>query len=276
MSHLRRSRRWPTAAALVLLFTGTLGAHDMWIEPTSFNADIGALLGLRLRVGQDFLGDPLVRDPALIDKFVVAGPTGIRRVVGRDGGDPAGLLRPTEEGLLVAGYQSNPSQVVLPAAKFRQYLVDEGLDGIAALRASRGQSDAEARELFTRCARTLVLLGRPDAAQRDQPLHFILELVAEGNPYAMRAGQRVPFRLTYNGAPLPHALVVAINQREPQARISARSDADGRVRLALDKPGAWLIKAVHMTPAPAGSDSEWASYWASLTFDLPAAARASR
>lgn len=276
MSHLRSSRRWPTAAALVLVLTGTLAAHDMWIEPTSFNADTGALLGLRLRVGQDFLGDPLVRDAALIDRFVVAGPNGIRRVVGREGGDPAGLLRPTDQGLLVAGYQSHPSHVALSAAKFRQYLADEGLDRIAALRASRGEADANATEIFTRCARTLVLLGAPDAAQRDQPLHFILELVAERNPYAMRAGQDVPFRLTYNGEPLAHALIVAINQREPQARISARSDADGRVRLTLDKPGAWLIKAVHMTPAPAGSDSQWASYWASLTFDLPAAARASR
>jgi hypothetical protein len=30
----------------------------------------------------------------------------------------------------------------------------------------------------------------------------------------------------------------------------------------------WLIKAVHMIPAPAGSKAEWASFWASLTFEL--------
>jgi hypothetical protein len=36
----------------------------------------------------------------------------------------------------------------------------------------------------------------------------------------------------------------------------------------------WLIKAVHMVEAPAGANAEWASYWASLTFELkdPAAA----
>ena len=33
----------------------------------------------------------------------------------------------------------------------------------------------------------------------------------------------------------------------------------------------WLIKAVHMIPAPAGSNAEWASFWASLTFELGAA-----
>jgi len=29
----------------------------------------------------------------------------------------------------------------------------------------------------------------------------------------------------------------------------------------------WLVKAVHMVPAPAGSDADWRSFWASLTFE---------
>jgi hypothetical protein len=28
----------------------------------------------------------------------------------------------------------------------------------------------------------------------------------------------------------------------------------------------WLIKAVHMIPAPPGSNADWTSFWASLTF----------
>jgi hypothetical protein len=32
----------------------------------------------------------------------------------------------------------------------------------------------------------------------------------------------------------------------------------------------WLIKSVHMIPAPAGSGAEWASFWASLTFGADA------
>ena len=56
--------------ALLTLSAVPLAAHDMWIEPTSFLPDAGAVIGLRLRVGQDFLGDPLPRDPALIDQFI--------------------------------------------------------------------------------------------------------------------------------------------------------------------------------------------------------------
>jgi uncharacterized GH25 family protein len=62
--------------------------------------------------------------------------------------------------------------------------------------------------------------------------------------------------------------VVAINRSKPSEKVSARTDASGRVRLNLRQPGMWLVKAVHMVPAPAGANAEWASYWASLTFEL--------
>jgi hypothetical protein len=32
--------------------------------------------------------------------------------------------------------------------------------------------------------------------------------------------------------------------------------------------GVWLVKAVHMIPAKPGTNADWESYWASLTFDL--------
>jgi uncharacterized GH25 family protein len=50
---------------------------------------------------------------------------------------------------------------------------------------------------------------------------------------------------------------------------SIRTDAAGRVRVPLSRSGVWLVKAVHMIPAPAGADADWESIWASLTFELP-------
>ncbi len=74
--------------------------------------------------------------------------------------------------------------------------------------------------------------------------------------------------LTYEGRPLPGGLVVAMNRSTPAAKLSARTDAKGRVTFRLPQPGVWLVKSVHMVPAPAGTNAEWASYWASLTFQL--------
>lgn len=237
----------------------------MWIEPSTFSPQSGDIVSLRLLVGQEFLGDPLPRSSALINQFVVEDASGRRPVIGHEGANPAGFFRVAAPGMLVIGYRSNPSTVEQKAEKFNQYLKEEGLDAIAAQRAGRKPSDAAVRELFSRCAKSLVLAGEP--AQGDRALGFTLELVAERNPYALGAGEELPVRLTYENRPLAGALVVAMNRLNPAEKVSARSGADGRVRFKLRPGGMWMIKAVHMIPAPAGANAEWHSYWASLTFE---------
>jgi len=239
----------------------------MWIEPMTFVPDTGEIVGVGLRVGQDLLGDRLPRDPSLINQFVVEDAEGRKPVVGRTGSDPAGFVRAATPGLLVIGYWSNPSLVQETAEKFNQYLKEEGLDAVAALRARRGQTGG-VRELFVRCAKSL-LLAAPGKTQGDRALGFTLEIVAERNPYTMKAGQDLPVRLTYENHPLEGALVVAMNRLNPSEKLSARTDKDGRVRFGMPRSGMWLVKAVHMIEAPAGSNADWLSYWASLTFEMP-------
>ena len=267
-SPIVRRPGWLVLVALAFSRASLL-AHDMWVDPTTFLPESGQVVGVRLRVGQDLIGDPLPRDPALINQFIVQDATERKPLVGRDGADPAGFLRIAAPGLLVIGYHSNPSAVELAADKFNQYLKEEGLDAVAALRARRNETGAKAREMFSRCAKSLVLSGSPKEGEGDRSLGFPIELVAERNPYVVRADQDLPFRLTYENRPLEGALVVAINRQNPSEKLSARSDKDGRVRFRLRQSGMWLVKAVHMVAAPAGSNAEWASFWASLTFELP-------
>ena len=261
-------RRLALLVVAIVLSRAPLVAHDMWIDPTTFSPESGQIVGVRLRVGQDLLGDPLPRDPALINQFVFEDAAGRKPLVGRDGSDPAGFLRVATPGLLVIGYRSNPSAIELTPEKFNQYLKEEGLDAVAALRARRNETGAKAHEIFSRCAKSLVSSGSAKEGQADRPLGFTLELVAERNPYAIRAGQDLPVRLTYENRPLAGTLVVAMNRLNPSEKLSARTDNDGRVRFRLPRGGMWLVKAVHMIPAPAGTNAEWASFWASLTFEL--------
>jgi hypothetical protein len=112
--------------------------------------------------GQDLLGDPIPRDPSLIDQFIFEDAEGRKPVVGRPGADPAGILRINVPGLHVIGYSSNPSPVELPAEKFNQYLKEEGLESVLG-RARRPQPNrARAREIFSRCAKSLVYSRSPD------------------------------------------------------------------------------------------------------------------
>lgn len=271
--------------ALALGFARPLPAHDLWIEPTAFRPEPGQVVGARLRVGVDLEGEPLPRYGSLIEQFVYTDAAGRRPLAGRERANPAGLLRAGGPGLGVIGYHSRPSRVEVPADEFDAYLKEEGLDGILALRAAGGDAArAGTREQFQRCAKSLLMVGAPGGAQSDRTLGCPLELVVERNPYLPGAMDELPVRLTYEGRPLPGALVVALGGRRAGAdtgtveRVAARSDADGRVRLRLRAGGMWLVKAVHMVPAPAATEppADWSSYWASVTFEpeQPAAPQA--
>src|SRR5437870_11835056 len=84
--------------AAIALSRAPLFAHDMWIVPTTFSPEPGEIVGVRLRAGQDLLGDPLPRDPALRNQCVVEDAARRKPVVGRDGAEPAAVLRVARPG----------------------------------------------------------------------------------------------------------------------------------------------------------------------------------
>jgi uncharacterized GH25 family protein len=147
--------------------------------------------------------------------------------------------------------------------KFDRYLGEEGLERIRGLRKA---GEGPVREIYSRCAKSLLRVGDGSSGY-DRALGLELELVPERDPYSLKPGEALPVRLLYRGEPLDGALVIAL--ASPDSKVSART-AGGRASLVLDRPGRWLVKAVHMVPAPEGSGAEWESLWASLTFELPA------
>lgn len=257
-------------AAAVLLPAAPAQAHDFWIEPDTFRPATGAQVRLTLRVGQHFSGESRPYVPQFFERFVYAGPQGERPVAGELGDDPAGRLTAPAPGMYVVAYRGRQDYLELEPKKFDSYLEDEGLETIIRERARRGESDKKSRELYSRCAKSLVAAGGAHGAGYDRSLKLTLELTPEKNPYALAAGDTLPVRLLYQGKPLAGALVVAFRREEPMTKLKLRTGRDGRVALKLSQPGAWLVKSVHMVRVPAGGTADWESFWASLTFELPA------
>jgi len=266
MRPLRAVRLFVSLLAVSLLSGTALRAHDFWIEPSSFTPAPGQRIAVRLRVGQGFRGDPVPRDSVVTERFAAVSAAGELPVLGVRGGEPAGYAAFAAPGLYVLVYGSSPSAVELEGAKFERYLADEGLERISALRKQRGQTAAAAHELFSRCAKSLIAVGSGPRTGYDGVLGLSLELVPELDPSGLPAGGELPLRLLYRGKPLAGTLVTAMSHDRPEAKVSARTDRSGRVRLPIDHAGDWLVKAVHMIPAAAGSGADWESFWASLTF----------
>lgn len=269
MIETRRTRRLALALLCLALPGSALRAHDFWIEPSSFHPAPGARVAVRLKVGQQLKGDPMPRDPQRIERFAAIGPAGETPVPGVPGTEPAGFISFRQPGLYLLVYDSDRETVDLDADKFEKYLAEEGLEAVSAQRAKRGQSRAGARDAYSRCAKSLLRIGDGPGNGFDRALGLELELIPEADPTILPPGSELPVRLLYRGKPLAGALVAALQRDDPTGKVSARSDAKGRVRLRLGRPGMWLVKAVHMIPPSAGVDADWESLWASLTFEMP-------
>lgn len=276
MKHLRltrwhRARRSLTAVTLGLLFAARAMAHDFWIEPSSFSPLPGQVVAVRLLVGEHFSGDAVARpDASGLRRFVLVemGSNTSMTLPGRSGADPAGWLRLARAGDYVIAYHSKPIAIELPAEKFNAYLEAEGLESVLAARADRGQMAEPGREIYSRCAKSLLVADSNvnDSRPADRALGLTLELIAERRPDQLHEGEALPVQVLHEGLPLAGVQVVAIHRADPNHKIVRRSDAQGRVFLPLPRDGQWLVKAVHMRPAPAGSGADWESLWASLSF----------
>ena len=294
MSVPARLRSVLCADALIVAAGSGLAAHDFWLEPSTFAPGVDEPVRIHLRIGERFAGESLARNGSLIEKFVIVGPSGERPVLGRDGMDPAGLVRLDAPGIWFVGYRSRPSAVELAPEKFEQYLREEGLEHIIQERVARKETLLPVRERFSRSVKSLLRYGGDQAVQGyDRALGMTLEFVLDADP-ARASGGRVPVRLLRDGRPLPGALVVAYRRdssatfpgpasqgkasesreakesreaNESKEALRARTDKDGRIVLPVSS-GVWLLKSVYMERAAAGSGADWESVWSALTFKV--------
>ena len=243
-------------------------AHDFWIDPDRFDLQAGDSVALTLRQGVGMKGNSLPYLTPLIADFSTTNLLGRTVIQSVMGNDPAAVLV-IESGTTLVGYQSNRDYVEIEPQKFRQYLDDEGLDYIAEERRTRGEQNDPAREYFIRCAK-LLLEAAPAKGDElfSRRLGYTLELLPETDPSVLSAGEGLSVQLLYLGQPISGVLVRAVSEDEPDEPVDHRSDADGRATLVLNRPGTWLIKAVHMIRLENDNKADWESYWASLLFHL--------
>jgi uncharacterized GH25 family protein len=247
---------------------GALQAHDFWIVPSTFHPQPGTTVAVGLRVGQQFMGDPVPRTSQAIERFFVRQAGGEEPIDGIENTDPAGWLRADGQGTAVIAYESRGTEIELPAAKFEDYLRQEGLERILRLRQQRGERAEPGRERFFRYAKAL-LAGRRPSAAATRPVGLRYEIVPTADP--TRGGSVLRGKVLFEGDPLPGARVVAMLWNAPGVRLIQRSDRQGAFAFTLPRAGVWLIKSVHMVRASWLSSADWESLWASLTFEVPAA-----
>ena len=203
-----------------VLATPDLAAHDFWIQPLDFRSRVGSAVPVHLFVGDHFhQGTPFGRDPSHIRRFIAVGPAGKiplsipsgrlsrlayqRQSGARPASNPATYLQPQEPGLYVIGYESHPTQVVLEAERFANYLAEEGLERLLDAPSRQEEEQTQIIERFSRSAKSLLAVGEINAGRADVQLGLFLELIAEKNPYAISGKGQLPVRIFSRESPCP-------------------------------------------------------------------------
>jgi hypothetical protein len=261
--------RYTLAVAAASVWTAVPAAgHDFWIRPTTFSPRIGERFGVGLFVGERADVDEFARRPNHILRFESVRGSRSLPIAGVVGRSPAGSASFDEPGVVVLVYQSRHAFLELPAAKFEAYLQEEGLGDIIAARERAKSRSAKGRESYARYCKSIVRVDGGPAGGFDVQVGLPLELTVETDPFAWRSGEAVVLHLVFNGTPLRGRSVKLVHLDEPERRLTATTDAEGRVRFEPSAPGPWLAATVHMRAAQPPLVGDWESFWASVTFAL--------
>lgn len=262
------------AAAFLLLGFGTAQAHDFWLEAPKGTVAIEEATPLRARVGDHFEGELYARNPRHIVWFRAEGNHHKQDVGGTNGKNPAGELTWKKDDLVVVAYESKPTLLTLEAEKFNGYLDEEGLTAIKATRKKLGRLGEPGKELFSRCAKTVVRVGKGHDKGFDRRMGLTLEIIPKQDPSKLRTGETLEIQVLHLGKAIEHIEIDALcrgpkgDEKDVVTSTKVRTDKDGNAKIKIDRAGAWLLAGVHMHRAPAGSDANWRSWWASLTFHV--------
>ncbi len=260
--------------ALLLLVAIPVFSHDYWFKPESFFAPVGGSLEVRLYVGDEYKIEeerPLQKERTVSFQMFSAKQTPVDLMAqGQDNQSPVANLSFKSAGNYLIAMERKAATIKLDAKKFTDYLAEEGLDSIIALRAQAGESGMQGRERYRRYLKSLFQVGNQHDDTYKRVLEQRLEIVPQSNPYAMKPGDTLRVRILFEGKPLVGAKVFAYNQSGSEVHEQAgRTAGDGTVAFKLDGRGEWLIRLVHMRRCAADcAEIDWESFWGAYSFGM--------
>jgi uncharacterized GH25 family protein len=257
----------------------TAAAHDFWVQPTDFWIESHAVMPLTLQVGHGPLRQRSpIRLGRITSAYAVAGDgmkIDLRSKLHPGGEQDDGVIHFDTPGVYMLVLQTdNKAQSHLPAIRFNDYLDVEGLTPALEFRKSTRRTAVDGSESYSRHAKSIVQVGRIEGSQAQitAPVGLPLEIIPEVSPYAAPRPTQLPVRIVYEGRPLSGALVKFTNLEHDEAPVATHvTDRDGRARFDMPTRGSWLLNVIWTKCLPASSETDFETYFSSLSFGFPVA-----
>ncbi len=260
-----------TLRTLTLLITTaaiafSANAHELWLKPAVHAVNHNELLMVSIQIGHRFEGETLARNTPMINRYELVAPDHDPVLVTGAHMKKEGYLRPTHAGVIV--YHTKHYRSNLSPEKFTSYLREEGKDEIVRMRAELDESDMDGREVYSRCAKSVIMLkgGTNNPAEIDHDTGLPLEIMLEKLDSTDGKGT-MHASIEFNDQPISNLRVVAVHRSNPDNPIVLETDESGMIQFAC-QPGDWMITTLHIRRTESVEDAEWESFFASSTFTV--------
>jgi uncharacterized GH25 family protein len=259
------------ALSSLLILSFLAEAHEFWLHPERFRLNAGETLAVSFKIGENFTGEPWKFRKQRVELLNLYGDDGyqqklIDRIVD---GDKENLKVTFErDGTHIIALQTNNAFIKTDGEKFNAYLKEDGLDEAYDFRLANNQLADSASELYSRYTKLLVQVGDKLSNTHLKELGFPIEIVPLENPYAVKVGDKIHFKVLYQGKPLFGARVKVMNRYNNRTLIqNIYTEKDGTMETTLSNRGLWMVHVVKMIPSK-DKKAEWQSYWGNIVFGI--------
>jgi uncharacterized GH25 family protein len=246
-------------------------AHEFWLQPKKFRYAVGEEVKIDFLVGENFTGEPwdLTKHKAELVQVVSAYGKKVLTAEVKPTKENNLTFKLANEGTHLFSMTSNIGYIELDGTKFNEYLKEDGIDDILALRTTNNELDKPSRENYSRYAKLLVQSGnKTDGDVFKRKTGFKVEIVPLANPYTLKSGDYLECEILYEGKPLPHQMVKVWSFIGNRAFLqNAYTENDGKVKFPISNTGPWMVSFVKMVKSEK-KNVDYESMWASLVFGI--------
>jgi uncharacterized GH25 family protein len=248
-------------------------AHDCFLIVRPYRVSPGHDVKIELHVDERFPGKNIMWNPDRITRFHHwYGRTLLDSVVPDPIKDSSGVVVSiAQAGVHLFVVDRSPGFIQLDATLFNQYLLSEGLDSILKLRKERKEENKPGREKYSRYLKALVSSGEGEQNTYRQIIGQTFEIIPLEDPYTKKVGDTLRVRIMFQGKALSgkkiSATYAGASEKPDTYDQSTRTNREGIASIRLNHKGPWLVRTVTMRQSES-PDSDWESFWASLTFEV--------
>jgi len=254
----------------ILVCITLVQAREFWLQPDKFIFQPGENLLLSFNVGENFMGGRwnLGRQAIIrLERHQLGKMNNLSSLI-KDGDKNPIPIPLQEEGTHLVLMESNNSFLERESDSFNEFLKSEGQDDILAQREKTNSLAKPGKEVYSCHTKLLVQVGDKKDDTFRKADGFPIEIIPEKNPYTLRKGDPLRFKIVYQGKPLFGARVKVWNRYDNRTTLqNIYTEKNGVIETRISNPGPWMVTVVKVLPSKA-TGAEWQSYRVSLVFGI--------